>query len=181
MVRNHNLYQNRKISERLKNGDILAYNELFEKNYSRLFNYILKLSNNREVTKDVLQESFMKLWEKRELINSNFSIENYLFKICHNEFLLHIRQTNKERSLLDELKFEIAYDLYTENESSRIDRIKENIDKLPKRTKEAFVLSKYENLKYKEIAIQMGISIKTVEKHISKALKFLKEKTIETP
>jgi RNA polymerase sigma-70 factor (family 1) len=173
-MKNNNKFQDSNLSERIKSGDVLAYNELFEKSYSKLFNYILKLSNNTDVTKDVVQEAFIKLWKKRALINSDFSIENYLFKICYNEFLIHIRRKNKEKSLLDELKFEIAYDLYIDNDTSQINKINQAIDKLPTRTKEAFILSKYNNLKYKEIAVEMDISIKTVEKHVSKALKFLK-------
>ncbi len=164
-------------SEALKNGDIMAYNELYGLYYSKLCNYILKLSNNRSLAEDLAQETFMKLWEKRQQINSELSIANYLFKICHNQFLQNIRKQKKERAFLDEIKSAVFYELSFGGESkfSRIDQIKKLIGKLPPKCKEAFMLSKYDMLKYQEVAYKMGISKKTVEAHISKALHFLRE------
>lgn len=160
----------------LEISDLTTFNSLFQSNYKLLYNYILKLSNDSDVAKDIVQEAYIKLWEKRHTINPQLSIENYLFKICHNEFLLYLRKRKKEISLLDSLKYEIAYEIYEthHNEDSKRKLFRSILEKLPDRTKEAFILNKYENLKYKEVAIKMGVSVKTVEKHISKALKFLK-------
>lgn len=159
-----------------ENKELQLFNELFRSHYSLLHNYILKLSNCSEIAKDVVQEAYIKLWNKRQHLDSNLSVENYLFKICHNEFLIYIRKKKKENSLLDELKFDIAQKIYTpfDHTESKINQIEIVLAKLSKRSREAFVLSKVDNLKYTEIAEEMGISVKTVEKHISKALKLFK-------
>ncbi|WP_291870195.1 RNA polymerase sigma-70 factor [Maribacter sp.] len=168
---------NEEFSKSLKNGDLNAYNKLFNTYYSRLFNYALKLSNDKSVAKDVVQEAFIKLWLSKQNIKPDLSIGNYLLKICHNEFLIHARKRKKERALLDKIKIETTYEMFTSNEDevSRIDMVKEGIDKLSPKCKEAFILSKYEKMKYKVIAEKMGISIKTVENHISKAYSELRK------
>ncbi len=164
-------------SKALKNGDIRAYNELFELYYPILCNYVLKLSNNRSLAEDSTQEAFIKLWEKRKQIDSKLSVKNYLFKICHNQFLQNIRKQKKERAFLDEIRAGVFYEMGfgEESKSSRIDQIRKLIGELPPKCKEVFILSKYDRLKYHEIADRMGISKKTVEGHISKALHFLRE------
>ncbi|VAW16350.1 RNA polymerase ECF-type sigma factor [hydrothermal vent metagenome] len=161
----------------LKNGDLVAYKELYELYYSRLCNYVLKLTNNRSLAEDLVQESFIKLWEKRHLINSDLSVSSYLFKICHNQFLQNVRKQKKERAFLDEVKGDVIYEISFGEESrfSRINHIKKLVNELPPKCKEAFILSKYDMLKYQEIADRMGISKKTVEAHISKALHFLRD------
>jgi len=167
-------------SKSLINNDLRHFNELFHSHYLLLYNYVLKLSNCSEIAKDVVQEAYIKLWNKRQNLDSNLCVENYLFKICHNEFLIYIRKKKKDNSLLDELKFDIAQKIYTpfDHTESKINQIEIVLAKLSKRSREAFVLSKVDNLKYNEIAEEMGISVKTVEKHISKALKFFRKTTL---
>jgi len=176
MAENNIQFSDLDFSLYLKKGSLEAYKILFDQLYPKLFNYILKMSNNPEIAKDVVQNGFVNLWEKRASINTDLRIEYYLLKICRNEFLMYLRKVKKEKSLLDALKYEMMYELFLEEESNptQLDVLEKVIQELPKRTKEAFLLSKYEHLKYKEIAQKMGISIKTVEKHISKAMKLIK-------
>ena len=162
---------NEEFSKSLKKGDLKAYNKLFKTYYPRLFSYALKLSNDKSIAKDIVQEAFIKLWLNKQNIKPELPIGNYLLKICHNEFLIHARKRKKERAFLDKIKLETTYEMFTsdEDELSRIDMVKKGIDKLSPKCKEAFILSKYEKMKYKVIAEKMGISIRTVENHISKA------------
>ena len=164
-------------SESLKKGDFKAYNELFDTHYSKLFNYALKLSNNRNIAKDIVQETFIKLWLNKKNIKSDLPISNYLLKICHNEFLIHTRKKKKEKAFLDKIKLETTYEMFTSNEqdSARIEHITKVINNLPPKCKEAFILSKFEKMKYKSIAEKMSISIKTVENHISRAYSELRK------
>jgi RNA polymerase sigma-70 factor (ECF subfamily) len=101
----------------------------------------------------------LRLTIQRRLFIRLLRVENYLFKICHNEFLIYIRKKKKENSLLDELKFDIAQKIYTpfDHTESKINQIEIVLAKLSKRSREAFVLSKVDNLKYTEIAEEMGI------------------------
>ena len=168
---------NKNNSKKLKNNNLNTYNKLFEIHYSSLFNYALKLSNNKNLAKDIVQETFIKLWLNRHNINPDLSIGNYLLKICQNEFLMLARKNKREKALLDQIKFETAYEMFSssEHELSPIDEVKKTIDKLPPKCKEAFVLSKLKKMKYKDIAKRMGISPRTVENHISKAYKELRK------
>lgn len=180
MRQNSNQDKGLNIDKSHLNSDLETFNGLFHTHYNLLFNYVLKLSHNQEIAKDVVQEAYIKLWENRDKINHNLCLENYLFKICHNEFLLYIRKSKKEKSVLDELKYQIAYETYSSFNviNEKEENLKKAIEKIPKRAKEAFILSKYENFKYAEIAVKMNISVKTVEKHISKALNIIKENVL---
>ncbi len=125
-----------------------------------------------------MQEVFIRIWEQQEVIKVHSTIKYYLLRCCHNQFLQHIRTIKKEISLLEEIKWETLHDLHTEpkeKESAKISLLNAVLDQLPPRCKEAFLLSKYNKLKYKEIAEEMGISVKTVEIHISKALSVLRK------
>ncbi|TXD54095.1 MULTISPECIES: RNA polymerase sigma factor [unclassified Polaribacter] len=153
------------------------FNKLFETHYNILLKYVIKLCNDSEVAKDIVQEAYIKLWNKRAEIKTDLPIHSYLFKICYNEFLQFLRKKKVETNFLDDLKYKYTTEIYFEAyilKTDKEEQIKKAIEKLPKRTKEAFLLSKYEHLKYKEIAQVMDISIKTVEKHISNALLFLR-------
>lgn len=167
----------KEFSKSLREGNLNAYNNLFKSHYNKLYGYALKLCHNSNLAKDIVQETFIKLWLNKEKINPELSISNYLLKICHNEFLNHLRSKKKEEAFLEQIKIETAFEMFTfsENESSKENDVKKMINKLSPKCKEALVLSKYENKKYTEIAFIMGISVKTVENHISKAYSELRK------
>ena len=115
----------------------------------------------------------------REEIEIHSSVKYYLLKTCHNQFLQHVRRNKREVSLLEEIKWETLRNLQVENkeeQSKNVRLLQAGLEELPPRCKEAFLLSKYDKLKYKEIAEEMGISVKTVEIHISKALSVLRKR-----
>ena len=160
-----------KFCKSLKSGNLEAYNKLFETHYLLLFNYAYKLSNDRDISQDIVQESFIKLWIYRKNIKPHLSIGNYLLKICFNEFLIHDRKWKRENSFLYRGHIETAYEIIvsTDQKPSKIENLVEAINELSPRCKEALTLSKFDNMKHKDVAKKMGISIKTVENHISKA------------
>ena len=167
------------ILKSLANDDLKAFTFLFEEHYSFLCNYVVKLSNDPDLAEDIVQNCFIKLWNKRKKVDPDKNIKNYLVKICHNDFLQYIKQKKKEKSLLYMLRSEVVHELYLENttqKNKRIDQLREVINELPPRCKEIFIYSKFEKLKYAEIADKMGISKKTVENQISKALSILKRR-----
>lgn len=159
-----------------KNPD--TYEKIFRKYYKWLCNYILSLSGDPDLAEDIVQEVFIKLWESRNDISINTSVKYYLLKACHRGFLQHTREVKQENNLLKTLKWDTLYDLHSEDQKSmttKIQAVHRAIEQLPPQCKEAFLLSRYNRLKYKEIAEEMGISIKTVEIHISKALSLLRQ------
>ncbi|MGS2762641.1 RNA polymerase sigma factor [Sinomicrobium sp. M5D2P9] len=158
--------------------DKATFEKVFKLHYSWLCNYVAKLSGDADLAEDIVQEVFIRLWESRNDIDVHTSVKHYLFKACHREFLQHIRREKKENNLLDALKWETLHELHAEgtnNISVKIQAVHQAIEQLPPKCREAFLLSRYNQLKYKEIAEEMGISIKTVEIHISKALTLLRQ------
>lgn len=156
----------------------VTFEKIFHKYYEWLSSYVLKLSGDPALADDIVQEVFIRIWEQQKEIKVRSSIKYYLLRTCHNQFLQHIRNTKKEVNLLEEIKWETLRDLHTESreeEFNRIGLLHAVLDQLSPRCREAFLLSKYNKLKYKEIAEEMGISVKTVEIHISRALSVLRK------
>lgn len=162
----------------LRKGNAAAYNELFSEYYVWLCNYIFTLSNDRGLSEDIVQETIIGIWEKRKRISIHHSLKNYLFRSCHNQFLGHLRKKKIQFDFLDQIRWDVLAEAHIEPEvrrDSKIQKLHSLIDQLPPRCKEVFVKNKLEKRKYKEIAVDMGISIKTVENQMSKALHFLRE------
>ncbi|MGX1931073.1 RNA polymerase sigma factor [Flagellimonas sp. 2504JD4-2] len=167
--------------EKLKQGEIHAYEYLFHEHYDWLCNYIFQLSGDRNLSKDIVQEVMVRIWEKRKKLTIKGAIKGYLFKSCHNQFLQQLRKQKKQPDLLDKIRWDTIHDSYfeqTEDDTylkSTLLKLEELIDKLPPKCKEIFIMNKLERRKYREIAMDMGISIKTVENQMSKALRIIRE------
>ena len=168
-----------KLLKKLRKGDTAAYKHLFSTYYTYLCNYVLKLCNDPSLAEDIVQETMINFWEKRDAILITTSLKSYLFRSCHNQFLQHIRKQKIKFDFLDNIRWEVIASAQNEDTSARdrdLKKLNDLIDKLPPRCKEVFIKNKIQKKKYKEIAVDMGISIKTVENQMSKALHFLKEK-----
>jgi RNA polymerase sigma-70 factor (ECF subfamily) len=128
------------------------------------------------LAEDIVQEAIVGLWEKRKVIIISTSLKNYLFKTCHNEFLQHIRSRKIQFDTLDKIRWEVISEATLEDDlfEFKMEKLNMLIDQLPPRCKEIFIQNKLEKKKYKEIALDMGISVKTVENQMSKALHFLR-------
>ncbi len=161
----------------LVNGNEKSYKILFDQYYDWLCNYVYKLSHDRTLSEDLVQNVMLRLWEKKSSLKITTSLKSYLFRSCHNEFLMHLRLQKKEYDALDEIKWQTLFEMHDQKEDQTEadwNRLEKAIEQLPKKCKEVFKLSRIEQKKHKEIAEILGISTKTVEVHISKALRFLK-------
>lgn len=133
--------------------------------------------NDRDSAQEIVQDVFINLWEKRETIDPGKPVKSYLFTSVRNRCLNFIRDHKKFRSYyLDvELEMEVKWednDNLSEADTER--RVSEALNKLPEKCREVFELSRFDELKYKEIAEKLGISVKTVEVQMSKALKVMR-------
>ena len=165
-----------KLIEKLRKGNTKAYHYLFSEYYDWLCNYIFNLCKDRHLAEDIVQDAMVALWEKRKVISISSSVKNYLFKTCHNQFLQHIRSQKIEFDTLDKIRWDVISEATLEEDifDFRMEKLYKLIGRLPPRCKEIFIQSKLEKKKYKEIAFDMDISIKTVENQMSKALHFLR-------
>lgn len=165
--------------EKLKEGDEKSYNILVDKYGDRLYAYILSLSNDPILSQDILQNVFLKIWTKRQYINIIKSIESYLFRTAYNEFINQYKR--KRATMVLEQKYFRALEKATENfkEDSYeklYDMVNSEIENLPPKCKQVFILSRKEGLSNTEISNYLNVSIKSVEAHITKAFSVLRKK-----
>ena len=163
----------------LKEGDQLAFKNLFEEYARRIFVFANGYLKSNQEAEEVVQEVFIKVWNVRNSINTNLSFKSYLFKITYNHvreiFLKKGRENSYKHELID---FSIDYDNRTEERidyHSLLELVEKLIDQLPPRQKEIIILKRKKGLPVKEIASILEISPRTVEKHLSEALKSLKQ------
>jgi RNA polymerase sigma-70 factor (family 1) len=162
----------------LQRGDPSSFEILYVKYYNDLCFFLSRVSPDIALGKDLVQEVFLNIWRKKSELTITTSLKSYLYKSVYNQYLMHLREQKKQKSLLEILRSEAVLEYYLTDdtpEDLRIEKLKSAIEELPPKCKEAFLLSKFEDRKYKEISVLMGISTKTVEIHISKALGLLRK------
>ena len=165
----------KKILSRIKEGDIEQFEVLFKEYYERLCQFAIKYVKNIEQSEGVVQDTFYNIWKNHKTINITTSLKAYLYTAVRNNCLQKLRT----RSL--DIKYENYYKSHYVNESispaDELDAkelskvINKALNSLPERCREIFKMSRYEGLKYHEIADKLSISIKTVEANMGKALK----------
>lgn len=174
------------IIEKLKEGDEIAFKVIFNKYYSRLYYFILEFISFNDIAENIVQDTFLTLWNKRNELREDSNLNAYLFTVAKNNCLYKLRDQRYRQKLfvansLDqnelEMNIEVLYTLdtsaYTFEEIKLI--IERTLEELPPQCKRVFILSRFDERKNKEIAEELDISVKVVEKHISKGLKRFKE------
>ncbi|UII77661.1 RNA polymerase sigma-70 factor [Flagellimonas sp. HMM57] len=166
------------LAKRLSSGDSKAYDYLMDSFYQNLCVYAYSLTGDDSKAEDLVQNVFVKLWINRKKINPKYAIKNFLYKSVYNEFIDDYRK-NKPVIYLEK-KYLEAIDLVVENDERNFDEliklVHKEIENLPKKCKRIFLLSKKEGLTHLEISELLGVSVKTVEGHMSRAFKTLGEK-----
>jgi len=166
--------------------DIQLFNTLFAKYQKRFIYFAVSYVCDMSVAEDLVMESFLYYWENRTSIDREVNLSAYILTVVKNKSLNYLRsqaihakaedhiRLHHDRMLQANLMSLEACDpqeLFS-SEAERI--VKEALSTLPELTKEIFIQSRFENRSYKEIALQMNISERAVESHISKALKVLR-------
>ena len=155
-----------------------AFEQLFRDYYPRLCAFALSLLHDREEAEEIVQTLFCRLWEQRDSIDITNSVQAYLFRAVRNASLNQIKKTQIREAYkvmnLDNINSypEFQPDRITQSELSK--RLEKAIAGLPEQCRLIFKMSRFEALKYREIAEQLGLSIKTVENQMGKALKILR-------
>ncbi len=154
-----------------------AYEMLFHHYYKALIAYCKQFVEKSDA-EEIVQELWLYIWQNREDLNIQSTFKGYLFIACRNRCLTLIRNQSSKASSFYQLSqlaefSQDAPDFYFEKELEEI--VKKSIDRLPEKFKEAFILNRYEDLTYKEIAEKLGVSSKTVDYRIQMALKLLRK------
>lgn len=154
------------IVNKLKKGDHAIFKIVFEELYPSVVAYVLTLTGDEAKAKDIAQNSFIALWEKRKKLREKSSLRPYLFKVAYN---LYINQYHKEKfrkKVLEEFKYDALQKIISKEEDQDDDRqkrLQEIIDALPVKCRKILLLNKKDGKKYKDIAVLLNISVKTVE------------------
>ena len=163
---------------RLKSGDQTAFELLFDFYYPGLVMYASQFTANIEDAEEIVQDFFVRFWEKHQKLVPCDSLKNYFFSSVKNSSLDFLKHQKIEKKYVNEMielsRHHLAYDTDLFFQSELQEKLKRGVDLLPGKCREIFVMSRIQGLKNEEIAAALNISKRTVETQISKALKVLR-------
>ena len=163
--------------------DDKLFEQLFKDHYKALHAYAATILKDADLAEEVVQQMFLKFWEKRELLVIATSIKAYLYKCVYNDSLNYLKHENVKKKYQDFTQ--LTANTLSEFASAKAElneleiKLREALNELPEQCRTIFQLSRFEELKYREIADQLGLSIKTVENQMGKALRILRLKLVD--
>ena len=161
----------------LKQGDQTGLNALFKSYYRLVCTIAYRMINDAQIAEDIGQEVFMELWRKREQIEIKSTVKGYLSRTASNKTLNYIRDRKINLSRGQEIEPDTLGSIEMQDKANLEDlkqKIAAAVQNLPEKCRLVFLLSRDQEMSYKEIAEALDISTKTVENQISKALKMLR-------
>ena len=175
----NNLMSNSELLNLLKEGDMLAFDAIYERYCKRIFAFVVRYVKSETDAEEIVQEVFLKIWENKNKIDVYSSFESYIFTISYNSTISLLRKRVTEKKYIDYLKnlqvaenvFELTDEVYYTELNGQIQSL---LSELTPRQKEIFLLSREEGLTHDEIAKKLGISSNTVKNHIVTTLNFLR-------
>ena len=166
--------------ERIRAGDSDAFDTVFRANYAALVGSAERILGRRDVAEEIVQDVMLELWRRRETLAVEDSLRGYLFRATRNRSLNHLRHGAIEKRAEPELaanRAESGSSAHAALVEEEIEvAVKRAVADLPARCREVFELSRVHGLRYSEIATTLGISVKTVEAQMGKALRLLRER-----
>ncbi len=162
----------------ISNGDAKAFEDLFKSFFSELTFYAIRFVEDMETAEEIVQDIFFNIWDNRTKISINTSVKSYLYTTVKNTCLNLIKHKKVENKYREYFSRSLQSDELNEETWIKADdlhsKITTAINKLPEQRRKIFMMSRFEELTYKEIANKLSISIKTVENQMGSALKFLR-------
>jgi len=165
--------------KQLRRGDLQSFDLVYQQYSQRLYGFAFSILKNHEDAKEIVQETFLRLWNSRDQLKSDQSLKSYLFKISYNISIDLIRLRLKNEKYAEYLKISFAEDAGNVENMAEYNELSEMIQKIvtefPEQRQKIFRMSREEGLSHAEIADQLGITTKTVENHINLALKTIRK------
>ncbi len=164
----------------IRAGNRNAFTDLYNRYWERLFTAVLKVTKDDEESMDIVQEVFIAFWLKRWELTNIQSVSGYLYSAVRNRGLMFIRANIVRNNYLESLSHHFSELQDSVGEQQAVKEleliIQSELDKLPPKMREVYLLSRQENLSHKEIAERLNISDKTVKKQINNVLKHFRDK-----
>lgn len=175
--------QEHTLTAQLAKRDSSAFEEVFKTYFKNLHAYACTIVKDEADAEEAVQQVFFKLWERAEHLSFSGSVAAYLYRAVHNQCLNQL----KHQKVKANHQLHVAYSMKNESVNGPVkmiskeleQKIREALNELPEQCRTVFQLSRFEEMKYREIADQLNISIKTVENQMGKALKQLRLKLVD--
>ena len=174
---------NEPLAELLAKRDEAAFEQVFKTHFKSLHAYAFTILKDEAEAEEMVQQVFFKLWDRTATLTITGSVTAYLYRSVHNESLNYL----KHQKVRAGHRLQVAYSMknQADHASKKLlageleKKLREALNELPEQCRTIFQLSRFEELKYREIADQLDISVKTVENQMGKALKLLRLKLVE--
>ena len=172
------------IIRRIREGDIHQFETLFRSSYVSLVRYAGSIIKDHESSEEIVQDLFFTLWQNRKSLNIQSSLNGYLYRSVHNRCLHFIEHKNVVAKHATETGFEPEENPESPDEILNYKELQEKvariIERLPEKCGKIFCMSRFEGLKYTEIAEKLSVSVKTVEANMGRALKEFRKVLLES-
>jgi RNA polymerase sigma-70 factor (ECF subfamily) len=176
-------FPDEQIAQLLTKRDEAAFEQVFKTHFKNLHAYAFAMLKDEDDAEEMVQQVFFKLWERSEHLSLSGTIAAYLYRAVHNESLNFLKHKKVKKGH----QLHVAYRMKNKSDQSygRIfskeleNKFREALNELPEQCRTVFQLSRFEDMKYRDIADKLDISIKTVENHMGKALKLLRSKLVD--
>jgi len=168
---------------RIRQGDIQQFESLFRSSYVSLVRYAMTVIKDHDTAEEIVQDLFFRLWQNKDKLNIESSLNGYLFRSVHNSCLHFIEHQKVIVKHVNEMSYESDEASGNTDDSLNFKELQEKIarilERLPEKCGKIFCMNRFEGLKYSEIAEKLSISVKTVEANMGKALKEFRKALIE--
>ncbi len=171
-----NLFSDNRLMEDIKEGKVEKMAVLFEKHHVSLYNFFLRLTGNRNTSEDLVQEVFMRMLKYRSTYQGRSKFTLWMYQIARNAHIDYLRKRKEEFPLDDQWMEPVTAESSPSQmleSGQEVQLLREALAKLPLKKREVLILSRYQNLKYKEIAELLDCQIGTVKAHVHRAIKDL--------
>lgn len=175
-------------TKRIRQGDETAFEHLFKLYYQQLVGFARVYVKQTDISEEIVQETFIKIWEIRSSLDETQSLKAFLYRCVHNNCINYVKKTENLQRLKVEYAREITsriqiiqeetgdnyFDLMALNDLEI--KVQETIDKLPSQCREVFILCRLKGLSYQQISQHLNISVNTVKTHLLRAMNRLRSK-----
>ena len=171
-----NLFSDNRLMEEVKEGKVEKMAVLFEKHHVALFNFFMRLTGNRNISEDLVQEVFMRMLKYRATYQGRSKFTLWMYQIARNAHIDYLRKKKDALPLDEQWSEPITQERSPEENlegGQEVQLLRQALAQLPLKKREVLILSRYQNLKYKEIAELMDCHIGTVKAHVHRAIKEL--------
>lgn len=179
-MKNSVLYTDEELMQGIKVDNMFAFDLLYKRYCNRVYKFGYSILKSDAETQNLMQDVFLRLWENRHKVEKDEAVKTFIFTITYNSAISVIRKKAKESEYFQYLNnLQVIYeqpvnaDLEFKELTCRLEKI---VEGLPIRQREIFIMHKMESLKYSEIAERLNISVNTIETHMCRALKTIREK-----